>query len=422
MNYVVLENTGKRLLEQFPVAKRSCKRAYQLCMYVLSNEKLKSEGKVIRVSPDDKYEYFFGYYDKSPWDITDRYMICLKVQQAYKDVAPKDAAEIVLLDTKYGNKSRTVAKTHAWNVQQGCMGQWLGPDFSQRIIFNDFRDKKYCSIIYNVKKKLEEKVLPIPVYSVSQDGTFALSLDFSRLHRLRKGYGYSNLPDKTEKELCPDKTCVWKLDLNTGEVKEIMKYTDFAKFEPREEMNGAEHKVNHLMISPDGDRFMILHRWFHKGRKFTRLITAKCDGSDMYNLNDDNFTSHCFWKNNSEILSFMRKHDTGDHYYLMKDKTREYKVLWQELNTDGHCSYSPDGSLTVTDTYPNRKRLASVFICKEESNEATRIARVFAPFRYDNDVRCDLHPRWNHAGDCVCIDSIHEGKRGLYIIPLMKQF
>ena len=90
-------------------------------------------------------------------------------------------------------------------------------------------------------------------------------------------------------------------------------------------------------------------------------------------------------------------------------------MFWDELNTDGHCSYSPDGNLIITDTYPNRKRLANVFVCKENGN-VKRIASLFAPFRYDNDVRCDLHPRWNHAGNKVCIDSVHEGKRRLYTI------
>lgn len=421
MNFTALENTGKKLLERFPFVKRSCKRVYQLGMYAISNEKFKSEGEVIRVSPDDNYEYFFGYYDKSPWDATDRYMICMRVRQAYKDVAPKEEAEILLLDTMNGNKPVKIATTRSWNVQQGSMAQWLGPDYTERIIYNDFRAGHYCSVIYNVKKGVEEKVLPMPVYDVSKDGSFALSLDFSRLHRLRKGYGYTNLPDSTEKELCPDKTCIWKINLMNGEVIELLKYTDFAKFEPRTEMEGAEHKVNHLMINPDGSRFMVLHRWFQKGRKFTRLVTVNCDGSDMYNLSDDVFASHCYWKNNEEILSFLRKKETGDHYYLMKDKTQEYKMLWPELNTDGHCSYSPDGSMIITDTYPNRKRLASVYVCTEAGGgqgTAKRIARVFAPFRYDNDVRCDLHPRWNHAGDKVCIDSVHEGKRGMYVINI----
>ena len=53
-----------------------------------------------------------------------------------------------------------------------------------------------------------------------------------------------------------------------------------------------------------------------------------------------------------------------------------------------------------------------------EKKEATTIARVFAPFKYDNDTRCDLHPRWNHAGDKICFDSIFEGHRGLYTVNL----
>lgn len=418
MGFTEIENAGKRMLEQFPVIKRSTKRVYQLASYAASNEKFKSEGELVRVSPNDDYEYFYGYYDKSPWDAIDRYMIAVKVKQACKSVAPKELGTVGLIDTVNGNKFNEIGTTHSWNVQQSCMAQWLGPDFKSRIIYNDFRGGRYCSIIYNLKKKSEEKVLPLPVYDVAQDGTFALSLDFSRLHRMRPGYGYSNLPDTTKGERCPDKTCIWKMDIETGEVTKLFKYTDIATFEPNESMQGAEHKVNHLMISPNGKRFMVLHRWFQKGRKHTRLVTVNVDKTEMYNLSDDVFVSHCYWKNNDEILSFLRKKETGDHYYLMKDKTQEYQMYWLELNTDGHCSYSPDGSLVITDTYPNRKRIASVYLCTEADNRSRQIARVFVPFRYDNDCRCDLHPRWNRAGDKICIDSVHEGRRGLYLIPI----
>ncbi|MBD3921517.1 hypothetical protein H8B09_22305 [Paenibacillus sp. PR3] len=420
MGFAALEDRGKKLLEQFPMVKRSCKRVYQLCMYSISTNKLKSDGEIIRVSPDDKYEYFYGYYDKSPWDATDRYMICLRVNNAYNSVAPKEQGELVVLDTKNQNAVIKIGTTQSWNVQQGCMAQWLGPDYGSKIIYNDYRNGKYCSVIYNLQERKEEKVLPMPVYDVSKDGAFALSLDFSRLHQMRPGYGYSNLPEITAGVKCPDKCCIWKMELATGKVTELLKYTDLAAFESRPEMEDADHKVNHLMISPNGKRFMVLHRWFQNGRKFTRLVTANCNGTDLFNLSDDVFASHCYWKNDNEILSFLRKEATGNHYYLMKDRTHEYKMLWPELNTDGHCSYSPDGNFIITDTYPNRERIASVYLCTEAGvqGEAKRIARVFAPFRYDNDVRCDLHPRWNHAGDKICIDSVHEGKRGLYVIPL----
>lgn len=418
MGFIELEKTGKKVLEQFPMVKRFAKRVYQVASIATSNEKFKSEGDIVRVSPDDGYEYFYGYYDKSPWDATDCYMIAIKAKQAYKSVAPKEPGAVGLIDTKNINKFYTIGITHSWNVQQGCMAQWMGPDFKSRIIYNDFRDGKYCSVIYSVKDKKEEKVLPLPVYDVARDGSFALSLDFSRLHRMRPGYGYSNLPEKTKDVLCPDECCIWKMDIPSGKIEELLKYTDMAAFEPDESMGEAEHKVNHLMISPNGKRFMILHRWFQKGRKHTRLVTVNLDRTEMYKLSDDVFVSHCYWKNDDEILSFLRKKETGDHYYLMKDKTQEYKMYWPELNTDGHCSYSPDGNYIITDTYPNRKRIAGVYLCTEDDNRSRRIARVFAPFRYDNNCRCDLHPRWNKKGDKVCIDSVHDGRRGLYVIDL----
>ena len=54
----------------------------------------------------------------------------------------------------------------------------------------------------------------------------------------------------------------------------------------------------------------------------------------------------------------------------------------------------------------------------EKKKESTTIARVFAPFKYDNDTRCDLHPRWNRAGNKICFDSVFEGHRGLYTVEV----
>lgn len=337
----------------------------------------------------------------------------LKGKDAHSSVAPRETADIILFDTLNNNSYKLLGKTNSWNVQQGCMLQWLGPKYSDKIIYNDFRDGQYCSVILNIITR-EERVILMPVYSVSQDGDFALSLDFARLHRLRKGYGYSNQTEKYRGEKCPDKPCIWHINLRSHQVTQLLKYTDFVNFEPRPEMEGAEHKVNHIMISPSGKRFMVLHRWFHSSRKYTRLVTVNCNGRDMYNLSDDNMTSHCCWKNDTEILAFANKKDSGNGYYLMEDKTPNFYKLWSELNSDGHPSYSPNGRLIVTDTYPDRARIATVYCI--DDGRISKLARVFAPFKYDNDVRCDLHPRWNRSGEKVCFDAAFEGKRGLYVI------
>ena len=418
-----LEQKINYQLNKCPAVKKVIKRAYQMGMYAIS-PKIKSEGDIVRVSPDDKtHEYFFGYYDKSPWDITDRYMLCMKANDTWSDVSPREKANILIIDTKKAEddpeRIKKVAETKAWNVQQSCMLQWLGPDFSSKILYNDYRNGQYCSVILTLET-MEEKVIPAAVYSVSADGKFALTLDFSRLYELRPGYGYYNVREKTKGVALPDSTAIWKVNLETGEVTDLLKYTDFANFQPRPEMKeaGAVHKVNHIMLSPNGKRFMVLYRWFNGQRKYTRLVTCNVDGTDMYVLSDDDMVSHCFWKNNSAILAFENKKKTGPGYYLMKDKTDKYMHCWPQFSNDGHPSYSPDGSLIVTDSYPDRARIASINVMdgNEKKKENTTIAKVFAPFKYDNDTRCDLHPRWNHAGDKICFDSVFEGHRGLYVV------
>ncbi len=386
---------------------------YQRGMYLLRRPK-KCVGDVRCISPKDDKEYFFGYYDKSPLDSQGKRALMLRVSSTTKSADSAEKAEILVVDVQT-QAAKTVAVTHSWNVQQGCMLQWLD---DERILYNDFREGSYVSVILTLSTG-KEQVLGCPVYAMSEDKTVALSLDFSRLHRLRPGYGYKNLPEKTAAELCPDVPCIYKLELSTGEVTPVMKYTDLAKLSPRCEMEGAEHKVNHLMISPDGKRFMVLHRWFQKGVKYTRLVTANLDGTEPYVLADDDFVSHCCWKGNDRILSYMNKNPGGKGYYLMTDRTKECKRMWHSLAMDGHPTYSSDGTYTVTDTYPNRTRVQSVYVMKGHTVKTA--AKVFSPFKYGGNVRCDLHPRWVSDSQ-ICFDATFEGKRRVYLAdnPFLK--
>lgn len=417
-----LEQKINYQLNKYPGIKKCIKRAYQLIMYAISS-KIKCEGNIECVSPKDGKEYFFGYYDKSPWDTTGRYMLCMRANDTWSEPDPNTSTDILLLDTENTDSVKVLASPITWNVQQGCMAQWIGPDFSSKIIYNDMRDGKYCSVILDVATN-EERLLPLPVYTVSSDGKTALSLDFSRLHNLRPGYGYAVLPEKTKGVALPDETCICRMDIESGEVTELFKYTDFANFQPRPEMQeeGSVHKVNHLMLSPNGKRFMVLYRWYCGQRKYTRLITCNVDGSEMYVLSDNDMVSHCYWKDDKHIIAFENKHGEGTGYYLMKDKTQEYTHLWPELSGDGHPSYCPtDNNLVVFDTYPDRARIQEVKIARDTDTEGKEIrvlARVFAPFKYDNDTRCDLHPRWSRDGKKICIDACFEGHRGLYVVQL----
>jgi hypothetical protein len=378
---------------------------------VLPNNREIDKLNLICITPDDKYEWFFGYYDKSPCNQSGNQMLSLRVKDTTTREAPSEEADIMLINVET-LKSKKIATSTSWNVQQGCMLQWYT---DSSILFNDFRRGKYCSVIKNIDTS-EERVIGFPVYSVHIDSQMAISLDFSRLHRLRPGYGYSNIPDIIKNELCPKSTCIWKINLSTGRVTPILKYTDLLAFETKNSMYNAEHKVNHLMISPSGDRFMFLHRWFKGNLKFTRLVTCDMNGENMYNLSDDDFVSHCCWKNNKEILSYLNKKGSGKGYYLLTDQKEKYKKKWPELVFDGHPSYSPDGNNVITDTYPNRRRMQYLYMIKDDKVE--KLIEVFSPFKYKGNFRCDLHPRWSMDGKNIIIDSAFSGKRRIYKIDI----
>jgi hypothetical protein len=409
-----IEQKINNMLNKQPKIKKIIKRLYQRVMYLLS-KKIKYQGDIKRVTPNDEYEYFFGYYDKSPWDASNRYMLCHRVLSTIKSVSPKEPADIIIIDTKNDNSIQILGQTYSWNNQQGSMLQWLGPDYQDKIIYNDFREGRHCSVILSIKS-MNKKIIDKPIYSVSSKGDFALTLDFSRLHRLRKGYGYSNLEDETKYTKIPDKPCIWYVNLHTNTSKAVFNYTDLYNFETRSNMEKAEHRVNHIMLNPSGTRFMVLHRWVSKKQTFTRLLTADVDGNNIFNLSDDDMTSHCYWKNDDYILAYARKHGLGNGYFLMKDKTHDFFRLFNDLVTDGHPSYSHGGDFVVTDSYPDRTRLSSLYVLKD--NKISTIAKVFSPFKYDNDFRCDLHPRWNRTDDEISFDASFEGKRGLYVINI----
>ena len=57
---MLIEQLINNQLNNFPTIKKVVKRGYQLLMYLIS-PKTKSLGNIVRISPNDGAEYFFGY-------------------------------------------------------------------------------------------------------------------------------------------------------------------------------------------------------------------------------------------------------------------------------------------------------------------------------------------------------------------------
>jgi hypothetical protein len=323
-----IEDLVSELLRKYPNLRENIKLIYQFIFYNLSrfihpiNNGL-LQGQVKRVTPK-KTEHYFGYYDKSPWNQNGDKLLALQVLFSDKHPTGNNFAEIayVNLNDKSYHK---LGKTSTWNLQQGSMLQWLGPNFNEKIIYNDLIDNNYCSVIHNLKTK-ENEIINRPVYSVVKNGKFALSLNFSRLHRLRPGYGYSNLPDKTKDENHPKDDGIYFVDLEKNTSKLIISLEQIVKINHNSTMEGRKHRFNHLDISPDGKRFSFIHRWEHNNVTQSRLYTADMDGNNIYCLAEEEMVSHSCWKNNEEILVWARKNNK-DRYYLFKDRSTEFKII-----------------------------------------------------------------------------------------------
>lgn len=404
MNYKTLEQKIHYFLLRYPSLKKIVKRIYQ-SINVTFSRKEPLINPVECIIKDKDHDYFFGYYDKSPWDITDRYLLCHRVN---KGALPNTRADILLIDTQNNNCIQMIGDTHTWNYQQGSMLQWLGPDYSDEIIYNDYRDGRYCAVIYNIKHKTE-RIIPSNIYSVSPKGDFALSLNFVHLYHLRKSYGY--YPYDTNQ----NNLCIRHIDLTNESIKEIISYSDLLEIRFKDSMRNAQHKVNHIMINPSGRRFLFMHRWIKNNQKYSRLFSCQCDGSDLYSFMDYDMISHYYWKNDQEIIVFLR-HQGKNGYYLLKDKSTEIYAVWKDLHNDGHPSYSLDERRVITDTYPDKNRCSTLYLNNEK--EVKIINRFYHPFRYDEDNRCDLHPRWNRKGDKICFDGVLEGNRAMYVMDV----
>lgn len=401
------------LLNHLPYMKRAVKKAYQYVGTLFSNRR--TQPKWIQLESSSKTEHLFGYYDKCPWSPDAKNMLYLSVMAANKRPSSTSQADIILKDTA-SNTERVIACTNTWNVQQGCMLQWLNSN--NEFIYNDFREQAYVAIIHNLKSNTQRTVCR-PVYSVSADGKSAISLDFVRLNTFRPGYGYVNTPDKTAQLQCPDEPCLWFVNLTDDTAQTILKYTDLLKIYPKDSMLGAYHKVNHVMINPNGTRFMFLHRWMKDGKKYDRLLTCNMDGTEIYDLLDEGMVSHSFWLSDSKIITYASTYRDGSQYYVLVDKTQEKTVaLGGKLHEDGHPSLSPDGKYIITDTYPNFMRKQTLFLCHIESGSVKKIAEVYANPKYSEECRCDLHPRWNRSSDEICFDGAPGRYRQVYSLAL----
>jgi hypothetical protein len=364
--------------------------------------------------------HWFGYYDKFETDPTGRYVLGMEVDFEGRSPRADDVIDIGMVDTQDDNRWIKLGESHSWCWQQGCMLQWR-PKSDDEVLWNDRQGDTFVCHILNVRTR-QRRTVPAPVYTVSPDGNMAMTTDFRRIQDMRPGYGYPGIADPNADVLAPDDAGIWRVNLQSGESELVIPISKIAAVEyPDGDISAAKHYFNHLLLNPDGSRFVFLHRWRFPGEAQwqTRMLSAATDGSDIRIVEQGCVISHFIWADTTHLNIWVgSRRDEPQGFYLYGDGIATRELLLKR--PDGHQSYLPGNRFMVFDEYPSAQdRHVRLFLFDVEHRTSTVLGEFLSPPEYTGEWRCDLHPRVTRDGESLIIDSVHDGDgRQLYRMQL----
>lgn len=417
INVLSIENYISEVLKKFPLLKKLAKRSYQYVSFALffNRRKVFFLNPVLNINHHNRIS-FFGYYDKSPINIDNSLVLFHSTDyDSSKPPPKKGGVDIIVYNLEKGTVSE-ILKTESWNWQQGARLQWLTNDL---YAFNDFDEnmKRYITRVNSIQKKSEVSRFQYPIQDAFNDKYF-LSINYRRLNTLCPDYGYRNLPNLDKDEIYNlDNDGIWYVDLNSGDNKLLLSLSDIVKFKYNKKFKEGRHYVNHIMISPNGKKFVFLHRYNLKGVRYDRLILSDINGN-MKLLSDLDMVSHYYWSGNDIIFSFMRGGNGNGYYEIDCNEavTHAYEDQRLQMYGDGHPNIYENKF--VTDIYPDKSRTQTLIYGDFEKKKHIVLAHLHNSLKYDGECRCDLHPRLSYDGKKVFFDTVHYGKRRLCMMDL----
>lgn len=354
---------------------------------------------------------FFGYYDLQQLDQRKEKLLVTTV--AKKAVTCRDSAFLAWVDVSTG-AFHQIAATRAWCWQQGARLRWH-PVRQDVVLYNDVEGQRYVCRSLDLKTGQRE-TLGRAVYDVTPDGRFGLSLNYSRLQRLRPGYGYDALPDDTAAEAVPEDDGIFLVDMDTGTERLVISYRQLTELAP--ESAEYQNYVNHISIAPDGGRFLFFHLWsLGVGQRWKgRLYVAGLDGSGLRCVEERFVPSHYCWDGSDRLLITSVGFGGAPSYYYSYDLSAQKRKRLPGLERDGHPTVL-DGGVILSDTYPQEGSMQELFTTDICGKDITTICQVYSDPRMFDEKRCDLHPRVTADGDTVTFDcTCRQGKRSVMLL------
>ena len=366
--------------------------------------------------------HWFGYYDKLQFDPASRFALGMQGTIQHRLPTANDFIRIGVVDTEDGDRWTDLGQGHAWSWHQGCMLQWL-PGSKAEVIYNDRVNDQFVSHVLNIRTG-QRRTLPMPIYCVSPDARWGIVNDFRRSFAMRPETGYAGLEDPFSSQLAPEKSGIWRMDLQSGKYELILSLAEVVAI-PRKDgySKNAKHYFDHLLFAPDGKRFVFFQRWRGEaeGRGFaTRMLSTNADGKDVRVLDAYGKTSHYAWRDGKTLLVWMYHPSHGDAFYLMNEADGSVKLFAPEgMPQNGHPSFFREGKWVVCDTSPDEQRIQHSYVYDTRTKTRHNIGHFHSPPEYTGYWRCDTTPRCSPDGRKVIVDSPHGGNgRQMYLIDI----
>jgi hypothetical protein len=379
--------------------------------------------------------FTFGYYDRNPWNSDNTFHLAVKIPHQDHIPTPGETAIVGYVDINSHN-FHECAETQAWCHQQGSMTQWL-PKLKNTFIYNDFvkeenelKDegnwKPICRIYEIGRGNIGQ--FDFPIYVLSSDGKWGLSLNFARIPR--RGYTYARAP-LPDNQPIPDLDAdgLFLVDVETKKRKLLVTYRQLLDIHPDpQSYENAFLWLNHPSFNCDASRAMVLLRHSTGSNQkpwLTYLISMNLDGTDLQCSLPHKYwrefgISHQLWGRTPREILLDAKYKGPWKEYVVFDESifpPERVSVSKGMGPNGHVIFSPDAKWILADTYPSVKGIQELCLVNIENQKLKRIGKFIHSFLLrGKDIRCDLHPRWSGDGSLITVDTIHLGERKILML------
>jgi hypothetical protein len=398
------------------------------------------ELKVEQITSGPKH-HFFGYIGQCqtiPWNASGRYILGMEIDRIDRMPKPEEAATIILIDTRNGNEILRIAKTHAWNPQQGTMFYWnpLAPE--SQFFFNDrdVESGEVFTVLFDINKnqrvrEFRYKDTHIGNGGVAADGSSFLALNYGRLARLRLVTGYPEALDWSREQKAPTNDGIFVVDIKTGKKRLLVSYRQLED-KLKERKPDLDHSglfINHTLWNRDANRvyFFVRGGWGKTGGdKINQPCSIHVDGTGL-TLHDKHIGGHPEWAEGSLLIGIEKGKGRGpDKQILYNVDTREIVGQLGDSKVfpkpEGDVALSPDGNWFANGYKPNKTSTKNFYSIYRRSDGAIARSEGIDKGSYSGDIRIDPAPRWNRTNDAILVPSIAKDEtRQMSIIRVVKK-